>query len=120
MARMDKKLSSKGGFTIIEVLVSVGIMLVFLPFAASMLTNSQLLASYAKHKTQAAYVAQQLLEAERQLPFANIVSQPAGAVARDPKGDYPNVGGATNPKLFCGQAVITVTPAVYTSTTGVT
>ena len=62
---MKKNLKNKKGFTLVEEIVSVGIMVIFLPFAASMLTNSQLLASYSKHKIQAAYVAQQLIETER-------------------------------------------------------
>ena len=49
-------------------------MLIFLPFAASMLTNSQLLASYSKHKIQAAYAAQQIIETQRQNPFSVIVA----------------------------------------------
>ena len=66
---MNKISNTKSGFTLVEVLVSVGIMLIFLPFAASMLTNSQLLASYSKHKIQAAYAAQQIIETQRQNPF---------------------------------------------------
>lgn len=118
----------KKGFTIIEVLISFMIMLIFLPFAANMLTNSQTLASYAKHKTEAAYAAQQIIETQRQQPFVSISAGPPivpvtigpASVVLDTKGNYSNTNCATNPNLFCGTAVITITPAVYTSNQGVT
>jgi len=120
---MIERLGQQSGFTIVEVLVSVGIMLIFLPFAASMLTNSQLLASYAKHKIQAAYAAQQIIETERQSPF--IVLAPGtskiigpSSVVIDTKGNYSN-DTCNNPNMFCGIATITVTPSVYTNTSGV-
>jgi prepilin-type N-terminal cleavage/methylation domain-containing protein len=118
-----KKLSdTKSGFTLVEILVSVGIMLIFLPFAASMLTNSQLLASYSKHKIQAAYAAQQMLETERQSPFLVIAAGksvtigPANVVL-DTKGNYNNTN-CNNANIFCGTTVITVTPTVYTNSAG--
>jgi len=120
---MDKFFNTKSGFTIIEVIVSVGIMLIFLPFAASMLTNSQLLASYSKHKIQAAYAAQQIIETQRQNPFKILSAGqsqtigPASAIL-DTKGNYSNPT-CNNPNIFCGTAVITITPAVYTNSSGV-
>ena len=122
---MKKLTTTASGFTIVEVLVSIGIMVIFLPFAASMLTNSQLLASYSKHKIQAAYAAQQIIETQRQNPFLVIaaghsVVQGPASVLLDTKGNYANTNCGANPNLFCGTAVITVTPTVYTSTTGVT
>lgn len=121
---MKKTDNKKGGFTLVEVLVSVAIMLIFLPFAASMLTNSQLLASYSKHKIQASYAAQQIIETQRQNPFINLSpgqSQTIGpaAVVLDTKGNYANTNCSTNPNLFCGTAVVTVTPTVYTNSFGV-
>ncbi len=120
---MGKFLCRKGGFTLVEVLVSVGIMLIFLPFAASMLTNSQLLASYSKHKIQAAFAAQQIIETQRQNPF--IVLAPGqskiigpAAVVLDTKGNYNNTN-CNNTNIFCGTTVITVTPTVYTNSLGV-
>jgi len=120
---MEKLSSTESGFTIIEVLVSVGIMLIFLPFAASMLTNSQLLASYSKHKIQAAYAAEQIIETQRQNPFRVIapgssVTIGPGAVVLDTKGNYVNTNCNTNPNLFCGTATIVVTPATYTNLAG--
>ena len=108
-------------------MVSVLIMLVFLPFAASMLTNSQILASYSKHKTQAAYAAQQLIETQRQNIFIlyphTFIGRPIyitigpSSVILDTKGNYNNTN-CNNSNIFCGTTVITVTPAVYTSSAG--
>ena len=125
---MIKLLNTKSGYTLVEVLVSVGIMLIFLPFAGNMLTNSKLLASYTKHKIQAAYAAEQIIETYRQNAFIvlsagqsqTIPAAGANAVILDTKGNYSNSNcGNANTGNFCGTAVITVTPAVYTSTTGV-
>jgi prepilin-type N-terminal cleavage/methylation domain-containing protein len=117
------KFSKKSGFTIVEIIVSMAIMLIFLPFAASMLTNSQLLASYSKHKIQAAYAAQQIIETQRQNPFLVLaagqsVAQGPSSVILDTKGNYANPN-CNNTNIFCGTAVITVTPAVYTNSLGV-
>ena len=118
-----KSMRSKSGFTLVEVLVSVGIMLVFLPFAAHMLTNSRLLASYSKHKIQAAYLAQQLIETQRQIISSYFIPTPLtagqsktinGFVMLDNKGNYTNTT-CTNANIPCGIAVITVTPRVYNS-----
>ena len=118
------QLKTNKGFTIIEVLVSVGVLLVFLPFVASMMTNSRLLASYSKHKIQAAYAAQQIIETQRQQPFTpltpgqSFVIGPASVVL-DTKGNYTDSNCATNLSLFCGNVIITMTPAVYTNGAGV-
>src|SRR6202167_1172053 len=103
--RMGKFSNTKSGFTLVEVLISVGIMLVFLPFAASMLTNSQLLASYSKHKIQAAYAAQQIIETERQNAFISLSpgqSQVIGpsSVILDTKGNYANAN-CNNTNIYC-------------------
>jgi len=122
------RLSNKSGFTLAEILVSVGIFVIFLPFAANMLTNSRLLGSFSKHKIQAAYAAQQIIETQRQNPVStfapmlaviNPVNPPiVGQVVLDTKGNYANVNCATNPNLFCGTATITITPTVYTNSGG--
>ena len=94
-------------------------MVIFLPFAASMLTNSQLLASYSKHKIQAAYAAQQIIETQRQNPFSTIITPNPASVVLDTKGNYTNTNCSTNPNLFCGTATMTMTQAVYTNNSGV-
>ena len=125
---MDRSFNSNSGFTLVEVLVTTAIVVVFLPFAASLLTNSQMLASFSKHRIQAAYVAQQLIETTRQQPLSYFAPQLAtlnptstpitGQVALDTKGDYSNINCSTNPTLFCGNAVISVTPEVYVNSAG--
>jgi type II secretory pathway pseudopilin PulG len=126
---MPKFSNTEGGFTIVEVLVSVGIMIIFLPFAANMLTDSQILASYSKHKAQAAYAAQQIIETQRQnittyfkpTPLFAGQSKTIGplSVILDTKGNYNNLNCSTNSSIFCGTSLITVTPAVYTNIAGV-
>jgi len=117
---MIKFSNTKDGFTLVEVLVSTAILLTFLPFAANMLTNSQLMASYSKHKIQAAYAAQEILENYRQTPFANLVigTTLTTNVLLDTKGNYNNtlcnVSG-----VFCGTTNTTITQAVYTNSAGV-
>jgi type II secretory pathway pseudopilin PulG len=122
---MDTLLDNKSGFTIVEVLVSAGIMILLLPFAAGMLTTTQLLASYSKHKIQAAYAAQQIIENQRQSAFVVV---PAGttvtilpspsSVILDTKGNYASAN-CNNNSIFCGTAVVKATQAVYTGTNGV-
>jgi len=125
---MVKSFKKNSGFTLVEVLVSVGILLIFLPFAASMLTNSQLLASNSKHKIQAAYAAQQIIETLRQKPisyFAPILSTaiPNNAptiitewVMLDTKGNYPASCNSAN--IPCGTATVTISPETYINSAG--
>jgi prepilin-type N-terminal cleavage/methylation domain-containing protein len=125
---MNKFSDTKQGFTIIEVLVSVGIMAILLPFAASTLINNKVLASYAKHKIQAAYAAQQIIETLRQQPLSyfapmlktvNPVNPPImEAVVLDTMGNYMNTYCSSNPNLFCGTATITVSGETYTNSGG--
>ena len=119
---MNKFSKTDSGFTLVEVLVSVGIMVIFLPFAANMLTNNQVLASYSKHKIQAAYAAQQIIETQRQNPFIVLTAGQSRTISianviLDTKGNYNNTN-CNNANTFCGTTVITVTPAVYTNSIG--
>jgi len=116
---MCKFANTKSGFTIVEVLVSVGILLIFLPFAASMLTNSRLLASYSKHKIEAMYAAQQIIDTYRQNAFVTLAAGQTSiigpsAVILDTKGNYNN-----NANYFYGTSVVTIAPEVYTNSAGV-
>ena len=121
---MQKLSNSKSGFTLVEILVSVGIMLIFLPFAANMLVNSQLLASYSKHKIQAAYAAQQLIETQRQSAFVVLAAGQSSVIGPanvllDTKGNYNNTN-CNNANVYCGTTTITITPTVYTTQAGAT
>ncbi|MDE2027323.1 MAG: hypothetical protein KGK03_02940 [Candidatus Omnitrophica bacterium] len=125
-----KRANSKDGFTLVEVLVTVGLVVLFLPVVGSALTSSQLAASLSKHKIQAAYAAQQIIEAQRQASFVVLSKGQSDTIGPswvilDTKGNYNNTNTAncsiynTDNTIFCGQSVMTITPAVYTSTTGV-
>ena len=100
-------------------------MLVFLPFAGSMLTNTQSLGSYSKHMIQAAYAAQQIIETERQLGYTSGNSYNNFGLIQASQGTYPvtldskNDLNNTNPgSHFMGTATVTVTAAVYTNSSG--
>ena len=92
------------GLTLIEVIISVAIIVILLAAAASTIINSQVLSSLARHKVQAAYVGEQLLEQQRRLTFSSIVSLPSAAVTLDTRGTYN-----TTADDFLGTAIITVT-----------
>jgi len=100
---MNKLLYLKKASTLIEVLVSVAVVLIFIVAAVTSLLNSQFLASISKHKLQAMYVAQQILEQERRLSFANITTQPSLPVTLDTNGTYN-----TTADDFLGNRIITV------------
>ena len=91
------------GSTLVEVIVSVAIVVIFLTAAASTILNSQFLASYSKHKLQAMYAAQQIIEQERRLSYANIISVASTPVTLDTKGTYN-----TTADDFLGNVIITV------------
>ena len=96
--------SLDNGLTLIEVIVSVALIVILFAAASSTLINSQLLSSIARHKLQAEYVSQQILEQQRRLPFSNIISLSAATVTLDTMGTYN-----TTIDDFNGTAVITVT-----------
>ncbi len=100
---MKKRFSTKGS-TFVEVLVSIALVVIFVTAAQMTILNSQFLASYSKHRLQAMYVAQQIIEQQRRLTFANIVSVASTAVTLDTKGTYN-----TTADDFLGNVIITVT-----------
>ncbi len=101
---MNKFIYHKKGGTLVEVLVSIGIVLIFLVAAVTTILNSQFLASYAKHKLQAMYVAGQIIEQERRLSFSNIITQASTPVTLDTNGTYNTAADD-----FLGNSIITVT-----------
>ena len=102
---MRNKLDLNSGFTLVEVIVSFALVVILLVAAASTVINSQLLSSLARHKVQAAYAGEQLLEQQRRVAFSNLASIPASAVTLDTAGTYNT---ATDD--FNGTSTITVTP----------
>lgn len=87
----------------VEVLVSMAIIIILVTAAASTILNSQFLASYSKHKIQAMYAAQHIIEQQRRLAFSNIVSQASTPVTLDTKGTYN-----TSADDFLGNVILTV------------
>ncbi len=132
MRRMKIQFNTKSGFTLAEVLVSAMIFVTLSLIVAATLINCQLLASIAKHKTQAAYAAQQIIETQRQQPLSYfapylavvspVVTPTNWSVVLDTKGNYAyttiNCGTNTN-TLFCGSATLTITPEAYYNNGGV-
>lgn len=122
---MNKSSNTERGFTLTEVLVTAAIIGISLPFAVSMLINSQLLASYSKHRIQAAYAAQQIIETQRQQPisyFAPMLKTTTPTIITawvmlDTGGNYNNTT-CTSGNLPCGTATITITPKIYTYSVG--
>lgn len=92
------------GLTFVEVLVSSMLIIIFLTGAAGIILNSQLLSGLARHKLQASYAAQQILEQQRRRAFSSIVSQGAAPITLDTKGTY-----AATADDFTGIVIITVT-----------
>lgn len=102
---MEAHLKSQKGFTLVEVLISLFIFLIVCLSFASALVTSMYLCSYMKHRVQAMYWAQRLLEEERRIPFANIVSQLSPVtISLDTKATF-NV----TTDDFTGNRIITVT-----------
>jgi len=96
--------NSKCGFTLVETIWSIALITILIPPAINNILNNQFLSSYSKHKMQAAYVAQQILEQERRAAFSEIVSVPPAFVSLDTRGTYN-----TTVDDFMGNAIITVT-----------
>ena len=94
----------ENGLTLVECLFSMALAVIILTAAAGVIINSQILSSLARHKVQATYVAQQILEQQRRTPFPSIVSLPSAVVTLDTNGTYNNSADD-----FVGNRVVTVT-----------
>ena len=92
------------GFTLVEVLISVGILALVWVSAVGIMVVGNYAASHAKHKAQAIYIAQRILEEERRQPFSSIVSLTSAPVSIDTKGTF-----STTTDDFTGNRVVTVT-----------
>ena len=100
------------GLTLVEILVCVALILILVTATASAVISSRFLSAYAKHKAQATYTAQMLIEQTRRLPFASIASVAATPITLDDMGT-----SATAADDFLGTAIMTVTTTgVYTKT----
>ena len=96
--------STKNGFSLTEVVMGTMLLAVVWVAAMGTLVISRSAVTYARHKVQAIYVAQRILEEQRRLPFPTIVSQPSSPVSIDTKGTFD-----TNADDMLGNRIITVT-----------
>ena len=102
--------SSRKGFTLTEVVISLLILMIVWLSAVGSVIVSKYAASRAKHKVQAIYLAQSALEQMRrqsfQSPdFENYAATITGPVIIDTMGDFFNP-----PNIFMGNQAVKVTP----------
>ena len=100
----NKDNPTTAGFTIPEVLVSILLLGVALVAFLGALNMYKYMASYAKHKTQAIYMAQRFVEEQRRQPFAGLASAALGTISIDSKGTF-----GTTADDYLGNATMTVT-----------
>jgi len=79
------------GLTLIEVIISGALIVILLTSAAAVIINSEIVSSLARHRQQAVYVGQQILEQQRRLNFAAIVSVGSAPVTLDTRGTFNTV-----------------------------
>ncbi|MDP2929863.1 MAG: prepilin-type N-terminal cleavage/methylation domain-containing protein [Candidatus Omnitrophota bacterium] len=96
------------GFTLMEVVVSLFIFMIVWMSAVGVVVVGKNAASYAKHKSQAIYIAQRAIEQMRRQPFQspnfeNFAASITGPVIIDTKGNF---GNPANP--FMGNQIVTV------------
>ena len=95
---------SNNGFTIAEVISSMLILALALPVFLSALEAYKFVAHHSRHKLQAAFVAQRIIEEKRRTTFANLATANYGVVSIDTNGTF----NATADD-FMGNATVTVT-----------
>ena len=95
---MNKILKPKDGVTLIDILVSILLLSTLVIAAAATILNCLFLASYSRHKIQAMFVAQQIMEQQRRQVFSTIPFQTTTSVTLD-----NNSGGS-----FLGTAIVTL------------
>lgn len=95
------KLTTRYGFTLTEVIVSILVLVIIWVAAVDALIVGKYSASYAKHKVQAMYVVQQTIEQLRKLPYPPPNSN--SVVHIDTRGTPDNPGDD-----FTGTQIVTV------------
>jgi len=96
-------LRQKKSFALLEIVISLILLVMIGELPLEGLVHISFLTSYAKHKVQAAYVAQRILEEQRRVPFPNLASQPSTPVTIDTMGTFNNPADD-----FLGNLIITV------------
>ncbi len=100
---MNGIIHTEKGISLVEVLVSLALIVVLWLATSTTLLSGQFFTSYAQHKAQAVFVAQNIIEQQRRLVFANLASQASAAVSLDSKGTY-----GTGADDFMGNRIVTV------------
>jgi Tfp pilus assembly protein PilV len=105
---MNIKLCDKRAFTLTEILFSIGLLLLVWLAAVNATIIAKFSGSYAKHKIQAVYIAQQTIENLRKTPFASIANSTTTATIDTNGTPY------TTTDDFTGTQIVTVTsPSSY-------
>lgn len=99
---MNKVFKPENGLTLIEVLVSIWLFSLLIIATAMTILNCLFLGSYARHRIQAMYTAQEMIEQQRRQTFSTIPFQTTTPVTLDPSGNNNSSGS------FLGTAIITV------------
>ena len=99
---MKMRLNDKG-FTLAEILISFAFLTVVLLSFLFALNMYRFTASYSRHKVQAVYWAQSILEEKRRSAFPLLVSSAFGAIALDPNATFANAADD-----YVGTATVTV------------
>lgn len=110
--RCRAKRADEGGFTLVEVLVALGILMVVAAALAPLLIISMRASNTAKYNTQAKSLAQQQIEAMRNLPFH--VAQSAGPYVDLLDIYFRNLSTAAAGNSRCTSAYYTTATAGYT------
>jgi uncharacterized protein (TIGR02598 family) len=71
---MDKQLLNKKGFSLLEVVIAMLLLTIVWLASVGVIFISKATASHAKHKVQAIYVIQQIIEDMRKQPFGSLRS----------------------------------------------
>lgn len=90
------------GFTLTEAVFSICLLLLVFLAAIDTMIIAKYSASYAKHKTQAMYMAQRTIEALRKLPYGSLTSSTT-TISIDTRGT-PN----SSADDFTGTQIVTV------------
>ena len=101
---MKNPIHARHGFTLIEVVVALLVLVLVWIAGVNAMVMSRHLASRAKHKVQALYAAQRILEEERRRAFSDLASKLTAVISLDTKGTFSSTDDD-----FPANRVITVT-----------
>jgi type IV pilus assembly protein PilV len=99
---MRKNETAERGFTLIEMLIAVVVMLVGLVAVAQLVPTSVLMNANNRNDGTATVFAQQMMEALREQPLANTTFTDPTGVTCYPAGNVCNLGDPTQPRTLVG------------------